>query len=40
MKYDQPAFIYVSPTFYELFLDAVDPWRREFKRAKRQLRNL
>jgi hypothetical protein len=32
--------IWVSGIFYELFLDEVDPWRRELKRARRQLARL
>jgi hypothetical protein len=30
-------YMLASKSFYELFLDEVDPWRRELKRARRQL---
>jgi hypothetical protein len=32
--------IWVSGIIYELFLDQVDPWRRELQRARKQLAGL
>lgn len=34
---EMPKYIRCGKAFYDLFLDIADPWRRELKRARRQL---